>query len=367
MQLITRLIISALFTLFPCFLSAAQNTVAKETTDKVSLASLPWTVNFYFENDLFTASDKNYTNGARVSWVSPDIDDFINDPRIPPWASKLNQQLTLLDPTPNVADDVLRRLVLTAGQQIYTPTDISRTTLDPNDRPYAGWLYGGVMYHARTNNTLHSTGANLGIVGPWALGEETQNTVHRTRGLDEWEGWDNQLENELAFQIIFERKDKWLQSYIYRGLGYDFISHYGTSVGNLATYLNGGAEFRLGWRLPSDMGTGSLRPGGDNSSPSLRHLKDNKLHYQAQGKQLGAHAFISTDIKRVFYDIFLDGNSIANSHSIDKEMWVSEAAIGLAMFYKSTKFSFARVHRTPEFKQQDKGHSYGSIALTMSF
>ena len=33
-------------------------------------------------------------------------------------------------------------------QNIYTPGDISRTDLVPDDRPYAGITYGGVGFHA---------------------------------------------------------------------------------------------------------------------------------------------------------------------------------------------------------------------------
>jgi len=35
-----------------------------------------WTMNIYFENDLFAETDLNYTNGVRASFISPDVDSF---------------------------------------------------------------------------------------------------------------------------------------------------------------------------------------------------------------------------------------------------------------------------------------------------
>ncbi|NIT29347.1 MAG: DUF2219 family protein, partial [Candidatus Aminicenantes bacterium] len=36
----------------------------------------------------------------------------------------------------------LRNIALSVGQKMFTPRDITRRELIPEDRPYAGWLYG---------------------------------------------------------------------------------------------------------------------------------------------------------------------------------------------------------------------------------
>ena len=59
----------------------------------------PWTFNFYFENDLFTETDQSYTNGLRFSLVSPNLNSFQNDERLPIWVRELNQHLAFMDPT----------------------------------------------------------------------------------------------------------------------------------------------------------------------------------------------------------------------------------------------------------------------------
>ncbi len=320
----------------------------------------PWTHNLYFENDLFSDTDQSYTNGIRLAWVSPDINNYLSDPAIPEWLRDVNGWFETLYPAQdNLSDNVQQNLVFTIGQQMYTPEDRYRTTIDPNDRPYAGWLYAGFGYHAKTQNKLNSIELNLGVVGPAALAQEAQDFVHRSRNIDLFLGWDNQLSNEPGIQLVYEHKHRMLKQSIYQNLGFDFITHIGGSLGNVATYANTGAEIRLGLNLPDDFGTSALRPGGDNSAPGNN---DPRLN---QG--WGVHAFLSMDGRWVVRNIFLDGNTFTDSHSVEKEPFVGEAAFGVAGIYQSWKVSFAHVHRTEEFKKQAEPQRYGSVTVSYSY
>ncbi|MGB0467249.1 MAG: lipid A deacylase LpxR family protein [Pontibacterium sp.] len=331
---------------------------AEEATDK------PWTLNLYFENDLFAETDQNYTNGIRAAWVSPNIDNYLHDKRLPVWVRKINRYVPLFDPASSHGEKVQRNLVLSLGQQIYTPENIELTTLDSGDRPYAGWLYAGAAYHSQTQDRLNSAELNIGIIGPAALGQEAQDFIHDLRGFDKFQGWDNQLKNEPGIQLVYESKYRWLREQLTGILSYDLIVHNGISLGNVATYVNSGAEMRLGWHLPYDFGTSALRPGGDNSAPGV---SDDRYNKYARQQNLGAHLFISGDGRWVLQDIFLDGNTFIDGHSVDKRPLVGEIAIGFATLYKGWKISFARVHRSREFKGQKTGHNYGSLSVSYSF
>ena len=144
--------------------------------------------------------------------------------------------------------------------------------------------------------------------------------------------------------------------------GYDFISHDGVALGNVSTYLNVGGEFRVGWLIPNDFGTSALRPGGDNSAPDANW----DPRYNVDGNW-GLHFFASLDARAVARDIFLDGNSFHDSHSVRKEPLVADLALGASTVFRGVKFSYAQVLRTREFKQQDDSHSYGSLSISYSY
>lgn len=324
----------------------------------------PWTANFFLDNDLFTETDRNYTNGIRFSLISPNVDSFISDPCLPQWVREVNQRLTFLDAVDDENANKQRNLVISFGQQIYTPEDLNRTTVDPDDRPYAGWLYAGFAYQSRKGNQLRTTELNVGIIGPAALGKEAQDFIHDLRGFEKFQGWDNQLRNEPGFQLVHELKQRVPQQPLVGPLSYDLIVHAGGSLGNVATYLNTGAEFRLGWHLPDDFGTSALRAGGDNSAPGAA---DDRYQSSKRSNNLGAHLYVSGDARYVLHDIFLDGNTFRDSHSIDKEPLVGEVTVGMAVLYHGVKLSYSRVHRSREFKGQREGHNYGALSLSYSF
>ncbi|RLA41731.1 MAG: lipid A deacylase LpxR family protein [Gammaproteobacteria bacterium] len=344
-----------LFILFACVIPG----IAQAHTEGRHDQPVPWTFNVFFENDLFGETDQNYTNGLRISWVSPDTSTLANEPLFPNWLQKLNQQLRFFN---RIDDELEHNVVLTLGQLMFTPTSTARYDLVVDERPYAGYLFGGIAYHTRSDNQLDIVELNIGIVGPAALAHESQDFIHDLRGFEKYNGWDNQLRNELGLQLIYEHKEKIFKGNVVGTIHHDFIAHGGASLGNVATYLNIGGEYRIGWQLPDDFGTSAVRTGGDNSTPGrhdYRRLSPDGLFHSL-------HAFFSMDGRLVARDIFLDGNTFRDSHSVDKETAVADFSLGLSFITGRWKVAFAHVFRTREFKQQPHHHKYGSLSLSYS-
>lgn len=337
-----------LILLFPGLCQAAEDT------------SKNWTVNLYFENDLFAESDQNYTNGLRLSWISPDLSDYIEDPALPSWLRTFNKRLTFFHPS---TEGLERNLVFSIGQTIYTPEDINAKEVVKDDRPYAGWLFTRFAYHSKSEYQLDSMELSIGMVGPASLGEKAQNAIHDLRGFDKFQGWDNQLKNELGLQLVYEHKQKLINNTPRNGrFGYDFIGHAGGALGNIGIYINVGGELRWGWLIPNDFGSSAVRPGGDNSAPGSNW--DPRIN--APGK-IGLHFFVTFDVRLVANSLFLDGNTFEDSHSVDIKHLVGDAAVGISTVFSGVKISYAQVFRSKEFELQDGSHSYGSLSLSYSF
>ena len=301
-----------------------------------------------FENDLFKGTDQQYTNGVRASYLSPEGDQF-------EYLQFIRDGLELIA-KPNQHT----RFGVAFGQEIYTPEDLNQTNIISDDRPYAGWLYGGISLHTIRGSandpsykSLESIEFDIGVVGPWALGQESQDFIHDVRGFDKFQGWDNQLNNELGVLLLYERKWRLFDpTPIMGGMEFDFIPYAGGSIGNVLTHANIGGSARVGWNVPDDFGPPSLIHGGSPVDKSF----DNKI---------GFYLYATTEGRIVVRNIFLDGNSFSDSHSVDKKTFVGDLSLGAVFQYKRFKLSYANVLRSKEFDEQDDAARFGS--LTASF
>lgn len=247
------------------------------------------------------------------------------------------------------------------GQSIFTPENTVSSDLITDDRPYAGWLYGAISVHAETKrapvsatDTLDTVELNLGIVGPWALGRQVQNGVHDLINVGRSNGWGHQLDNELGVMLIGERRWRPAPWKLF-GLEAGAIPHIGGSVGNVMTFASAGAILRVGQNLDVDYGPPLIRP-------SLSGLA-------AVEKQSGLawYVFAGVQGRGVVRDIFLDGNTFSNSHSVEKNRLVGDAQVGLAVIYKGVRLAVTQIFRTREFDGQRQGDRFGAISLSANF
>lgn len=336
--------------------AGTQSSCAKSSAGVEKIIARPALYSFRLENDLFNGTDSGYTNGVNFSWVSANLQNYLDDPCLPHWARQFNQLFESAQPSPGSS----RNMVITAGQLMFTPQDRTRTDVIPNDRPYAAWLYLGLGYNARNDDRMDSVEVNLGVVGPAALGQQSQNFIHDLRGIPRFNGWANQLKNEPGIQVVAERKKRMWDYKKSTGPQLDAIVHYGTSLGNVRTYLNTGLTLRIGSLVPNDFGTSPIRPGGDSGAP----IEGGGTHHFSEG---GLHAFFSVDARLVARDIFLDGNTFVNSPRVAKKPLVDDVAAGLVWQWPGGKLAFADYIRSREFYGQKAAHGYGSVTLSLEY
>jgi lipid A 3-O-deacylase len=308
-----------------------------------------WTVNV--ENDRIANTDRHYSNGFRLGWVS-DAEDGSDIPI-------LRDTLQLLYPLADVRNG---RLGLELGHNIYTPSDTERRTLIQDDRPYAGWLYLSASLNAETGQgfgehyteTLDTMALELGVVGPSALGRQVQNGFHKIINVASNKGWDNQLKDEPGINLIGERK--WRHRALkLSNFEFDAIPHLGATLGNVYTHANGGATVRFGQLLDTDYGPPLIRPNA--SGFGALNPSDGVAWY----------LFAGVDGRAVARNTFLDGNTFRDSHSVDKKTLVGDFYTGIAIIYGSARIAFTHVMRSREFDQQPESDRFGAISLSVHF
>jgi hypothetical protein len=316
--------------------------------DELSFGSL----SLYIENDKFAGTDRNYTNGIKLSVLSTNLRAFDSD-TVPGPLRALSRALR-----PLMSDDAIPKLGLSLGHQIYTPTDTQTILYQPADRPYAAWLYAGFTFQNYYPSASGETRARLSTIevqlgaagGDWALGEFVQNNYHNLTNVETAKGWDNQLDSEPGVNVVYDHKWRLSTSGARTGLGADLIPHAGLSAGNIFTHANAGASVRLGYALPSDFGTNLIRPSGDSNA--------------SRRAPFGIWLFGQVDGRAVARDLTLDGNTFNDSPSIAKRPFVGDFVTGIGIGTTSWQFTYAQAFRTKEFKGQPDAQVFGSISLT---
>ena len=315
------------------------------------------TFSFYLENDYFGGGDGEYSNGLKLTWSSAIKDQYPKDVWPHRWLYPLLKHVPF-----EKYPDRKKNITFSFGQNIFTPEDIEAEDVVKDERPYAGITYMSVGFHSRLERQMDTVEVSMGLVGPGSYAEECQKAVHGIFDDIQPNGWDNQLDNELVLEIMYEHKKKITQSGIGSGFGYDLILNTGAGLGNALIYYNLGLAYRIGWNIPNDFGILPIR-----TVSSFNGSVENNDSGSSQYRKLGAQLFISAEGRAILHNIFLDGNTFSDSHSVNKKPVVGDLMAGLNISMGNAQLRFAYVFRSKEYETQTKAQKFGSINFSFSY
>ena len=299
---------------------------------------------FQFENDIFGNTDQHFTHGTRLAWMSP-------EDRVPSWVKDAAAYMPTFDPGAS------KRIIYSLGQSIFTPDDIRTSTLISEDRPYAGWLYAGIGLVSVTGDRLDNLELDIGVIGPASFAEDVQKTWHGWFAFQRPNGWDNQLENELGILLSYERKWRRWVRFKALGLDSDVTPHVGINLGNVLTQGAVGFTVRIG---------GDLSRHYDYGPPRIRPSLPGSDFFVSDGG-LSWYVFFGVEGRGVLHNIFLDGNTFRDSHSVDKKPLVGDVQGGIAFIVGPVRLAYTHVFRTKEFGSQDDTDQWGAFSISARF
>ena len=306
------------------------------------------TLSLAVENDsLSSGADRNYTSGIKLAYVSPSAG-------VPDWLQGAGEFTRSLSGS---APDFWG---ISIGQSLFTPEDIEANPAPPDQHPYAGWLYMQIMVGAEDDappghspRYLDTYELEFGVVGPWALGEQSQRGIHQLLGAPEPNGWDSQLNNEFAFAASFDRRWRAVRLFgdFLGGIEADLTPSAGATIGTLRDELRVGVTARVGQRIDGDYGPPRVRP----SLASVEHFSGGPFSWSifagAQGRAVGR-------------DLFLDGNTFRDSASVDRIPYVGDFQTGFTISAGDWRLAYTYVWRTDEFETQGGRQDFGALALS---
>ncbi len=299
------------------------------------------TYTLVIENDYVFNMDRDYSSGFQLDYVSP----------AKTQRDGLTGYLAFNVLRADNDDPVRKRIAL--GQYIFIPEDTSGPGTPVGQHPYAGFLYGtyGVLAE-KGDDRLDSFHVQVGVTGDPSQGQEVQNVFHNAFGDDEAQGWDTQLDTEIAFAATYDTARK-VKLFEWGNLESEIIGNAGASVGTLLTQGHVGANWRLGFDLADDWGPTKLYPYSSAG-------QWNNVNWASGYVYLGATGRV------VARDLFLDGNTFASSSSVDKEALVADWFAGWAVQVGVAQVSFTYQERGKSFETQDSPHKTASVNLSFA-
>jgi lipid A 3-O-deacylase len=303
------------------------------------------TISITIENDSFLGSDCYYTQGLRLEYMH-------KRNLVPDWTERFLKNM------PTLGMEVSgMRIGGAIGQELFTPRRISRSQLFEHDRPYAAWLHGSLILR-RSGTFLDQVPVmdemelDLGVVGPEALGEETQTWWHHLLNEVEPKGWHNQLSTEPAVELYMTRSFQFgFRSEAY--WGFDVVPHVKAALGNIYIYGEIGTLLRAGFNLPAEY--------------IVSPIESFSTHPSYDPPNWSAYLFAGADGRVVGHNLFLDGNTFQHSLNVEKELVVGDFRVGGAVRYKALEGVVSLVERTREFVLQPRNEEFLSITFQYHF
>ncbi|MFW5883351.1 MAG: lipid A deacylase LpxR family protein [Verrucomicrobiota bacterium] len=300
-------------------------------------------VNFLvIDNDAVVGTDSQYTAGIRFSQTRVAGARSLMPRPVERFAS------TLL-PGEGTASQGLF-----LAQYIFTPQDKNKIDLGSEDRPYAGWLGGGIWLREATSAGSGALGLSLGLVGPSSLAEAAQDTVHELIGSDKYV-WSEALKDEPTVNLHYRIRRGVAQPELPLGINADAHLEGGLDVGTVKTQALARVLLRIGsfspvYHFPAErFGPGpEMLNGPDPSGPQIAF-------------QVGVEG------RAVAHDIFLDGNVFHDSHSVDRKPWVGSLVAGIDLRWDSLEIRYNMVFNTRQYEGQEGGHDFGSLVAAWWF
>ncbi|MFT7667489.1 MAG: lipid A 3-O-deacylase [Planctomycetota bacterium] len=303
------------------------------------------------ENDAFTGSDNNYTNGFALSWLAGPVNERPEWAACRTWANIWSFLPMFMD------GDGVSFVSISVGQEMYTPEVITNPNPPETSQPYAGVLFADMSFAEKLPGYCHVWTIRAGLVGPSSQADNFQETVHKWIGAAQPQGWSTQLPDEpilnaeysIAYEQIYRAKSEYIPEWRLVPVG-------GLSLGNYFTGASGAVYFESGWNLPAAVGAITPRRGVDPLA----------LVDASQPSASSFSAFFGLDGFAVGHYLPLDGTIFSDSRSVDSEPFLGFASAGVSYRYGAFAVNFLLSKFTKAYATEETRGDFGTLTLSYS-
>lgn len=227
------------------------------------------------------------------------------------------------------------------SQNIYTPNEIDKTTIQYGERPYCGITYAthSLVSISMERKQKLTTGLSLGIIGKYSFAGDAQSIFHGLINYQKPLGWDNQIKTDVIinYGILYEHL-------LFNPTpNLEVIGNLAANAGTLVNNIGLGVQFRAGIF-------------NQYFSKYERPAYNPKKAGNGNRKVFQFYLFMKLNGTAVMDDATLQGGFFSHRSSpyvISKDSisrFVMQYEYGFMLSHKRFGFSFSEKLRTAEFK-----------------
>jgi lipid A 3-O-deacylase len=227
------------------------------------------------------------------------------------------------------------------GHEMYTPRREDAAGPLPGERPHAGYLFGIVEGRVATPGRSRSGWVEVGLVGPATRTADVQSVVHRWFDFREPIGWDQQLGNEPVVQFGGEVQ-RAFSAAAPAGVALSAVPQLRGELGNR--------------RVAAAPGVMLGRSRGMSTAPA----------HHSEVAPVGVAVFAAVQPTLVLRNLFLDGSTFRDSHSVEKRHGVLHASGGVTVQVLRASIAWTVFARTREYVTEPDGHVFSRLSLSVA-
>ncbi len=277
---------------------------------------------FHYDNDYFTSTDKEYTQGYNFELVSPALK-----------SNPLNHIFIL----PKNSES---RFGISLEHIGFTANNIASDQIQFGERPFAAAIM--LRSFAIATDTIQKTrvasSLNIGIIGPGAFGGDMQTAIHRATGNTIPKGWFNQIKNDVVinYEVSYEKQ-------LFRLDDYFSLHANGTMrLGTLFTNASFGFNTALG-------------------------LVNSPFTSVKNKKKLQLYSYVQPIVNIIGYDATLQGglfnrNSVYTIPANEVERFTFQANFGVVLQFRWLYLEYNRTIITREISTSS-AYKWGGIRI----
>ncbi|MCR9190000.1 lipid A deacylase LpxR family protein [Marinobacter adhaerens] len=302
--------------------------------------------NIAWDNDLFTGSDRGYTNGVGLSYLTSSAET--SDTGSARLAVAARDHLSFLPGIGSNSRD--HALSFSLRQLMVTPEDLSRTEPQFNDIPYAGYLSVGATLWSWDADRITGFGAQIGVVGPESGAKASQKLVHKITGSEPPKGWDNQLGTDVVGGLTAEHGRKLWQFGQPDDLEQQFSAVGSGILSSFQTSASAGAVWRIGRNLSDN-----FIPDYAGSSSTIA------LPGSFSDSRTAWSVFVGLGVEYIAYS-YLENNS--GPYRFSESPLLGQIGLGATRQWDNLQMALVFRAKTGEKQRNQKNFSFGTLSFS---